>query len=205
MNREALFLTPVSMLEVTDSEPKTEVFEREAMPHVGSLLRTAARLTRDAALAEDLVQETMLNAWKAFHRFAPGTNCKGWLFRILFNLLSKHRRKLQARPVTVSLDEASDLPTTDADRPAQPAFTQTEILAAIDRLPLEQRSVLILAVVEGFKCREIADLQQIAIGTVMSRLSRARVELRATLGAALRSDASATSAADRLEKPPFTS
>ncbi|HEY0945401.1 MAG TPA: sigma-70 family RNA polymerase sigma factor [Opitutaceae bacterium] len=160
---------------------------------MAGLLGAAVRMTRDRPCAEDLVQETMLRAWKAFDQFEPGTNCKGWLFRILFNLLSKHRRKMSRRPETVSFDQVDAVHGIAATEPGSGAQHQ-EILAAIDTLPAEQRSVLLLAVVEGFKCREIAELLKIPIGTVMSRLGRARTSLREQLGSP-RSDAPAAAPA----------
>lgn len=150
------------------------------MPHVDSLLGAAVRITRDRACAEDLVQETMLRAWKAFDQFESGTNCKGWLFRILFNLLSKYRRKMSLRPETVSFDQVESVHGIAAPERLSGPDNQ-EILAAIDALPSEQRGVLVLAVVEGFKTREIAEMLKIPMGTVMSRLGRARASLREKL------------------------
>lgn len=153
-------------------------FEREAMPHMGSLLGAARRLTSCRETAEDLVQETMLRGWRAFDQFAAGTNGKAWLFRIMLNLLSKQRQKTQTRPTMVSLDEHCEHHELAWPVVTPPRLSSGEMLAVLDTLPVEQRTLLILAILEGFTCQEIADLQSIPIGTVMSRLSRARAELR---------------------------
>jgi RNA polymerase sigma-70 factor, ECF subfamily len=146
-------------------------FERIAMPHLAALLRVARRITLQPALAEDLVQETMLLAWGGFGRFEAGTNARAWLFRILFNAFHGEGRKaaLAARSV----------PFPDRVEPGQHAAV--EIREAVDALPAEQRAVLLLCVVEGFTSREAANILSVPVGTVMSRLSRARQELRQTL------------------------
>jgi RNA polymerase sigma-70 factor (ECF subfamily) len=146
-------------------------FERIAMPHLAALLRVARRLTLESAAAEDLVQQAMLLAWRGFHSFQIGTNARAWLFRILFNAFHGERRKaaLSAQPVPFQ------------DR-VQPGFEEAvEIAQAIDALPLEQRTVLLMCIVEGFTCREAAEILDVPIGTVMSRLARARQDMRRSL------------------------
>jgi len=148
------------------------------MPHVRSLLRTAMRLCRRRESAEDLVQETMLRAWKAFDQFQPETNCKAWLFAILMNLWNEEHRRPWARheassPEEFEFDQQPALACTSDER----VFMQ-EVLICVDRLPEEQRCVLLLSVVEGLALREIAEILKIPIGTVMSRLGRARAALR---------------------------
>jgi RNA polymerase sigma-70 factor, ECF subfamily len=144
-------------------------FERIAMPHLRSLLRVARRLTPDGPTAEDLVQETMLLAWRGFGRFQIDSNARAWLFRILLNVFYGQGRKAQREP----------LPAAAAvDTKLQEAI---EIEEALQALPIEQRAVLLLCIVEGFTCREAAEILNIPIGTVMSRLSRARQELRKSL------------------------
>ncbi len=138
------------------------------MPHVAALLRVARRLTLDPASAEDLAQETMLLAWRGFHGFQTGTNARAWLFRILFNALHAAARKPPAVASGVS----------GVHGKTQEAL---EIAEALDALPIEQRTVLLMCVVEGFTCREVAGILDLPIGTVMSRLSRARQELRKSL------------------------
>ncbi len=141
------------------------------MPHLAALLRVARRLALDMSAGEDLVQETMLLAWRGFRGFQTGTNARAWLFRILFNAFYAEGRKAQraSGPLPVS---------TVVDTRLQEAVEVAEALAT---LPIEQRTVLLLCVVEGFTCREAAGILSVPIGTVMSRLSRARQELRNSL------------------------
>ncbi len=142
------------------------------MPHLAALLRVARRLTLEAASAEDLVQETMLLAWRGFHSFQTGTNERAWLFRILFNTFHGEGRRKARR-------ESQGLPLEIGARPMlQEAVEIAEALAA---LAIEQRTVLMLCVVEGFTCREAAEILNVPLGTVMSRLSRGREELRQSL------------------------
>lgn len=153
-------------------------FERVAMPHSRSLLRVARRLVSDPAMAEDLVQETLLRAWRNFEQFRPGTNARAWLFRILFNAFYAQGRKTRSTPVLVSLQ----MPSHEAEPKSREAYLLLEgaaISRALTELSAEHKSVLLLAVVEGFTCREIAEILSVPIGTVMSRLSRARQALRA--------------------------
>jgi RNA polymerase sigma-70 factor, ECF subfamily len=146
-----------------------EQFEQSTQQHLAALLRVARRLSLDNASAEDLVQETMLLAWRGFHQFEPGTNARAWLFRILFNVFYSERRKAQRVPLSVA---------TVVDSKVQEAV---EVREALQALAIEQRIVLLLCVVEGFTCREAAGILDVPIGTVMSRLSRAREELRTIL------------------------
>lgn len=172
---------------------RRDEFERVAMPHTESLLRAALRITRERAGAEDIVQETLLRAWNAFDQFERGTNCKAWLFRILLNFSSKQRKKIQAAPAMLALDE-NDLHRVIRLRVAPPQFAEVEILSALDSLSYEHRTILILAVVEGFTCKEIARMCTLPMGTVMSRLSRARAELRKILALSQREESSVATA-----------
>ena len=140
-------------------------FENVALPHAGSLLRYALHLEGEKARAEDLVQDTLLSAWRSFHQFEQGTNCKAWLFRILKNLYLKQARRKKLRP-EVSLGED------------EPRFAVPEAFA---RLTSEHQEVLQLAVVEGLGIREVSEVLQVPQGTVMSRMSRARASLRSVL------------------------
>jgi RNA polymerase sigma-70 factor, ECF subfamily len=124
-----------------------QLFEEVAMPHVAALLRVARRLTFDRASAEDLVQETMLLAWRGFRGFRPGTNARAWLFRILFNAFHGAGRK--SRPELRTLPGATSVPAMLQEA--------AEIAEAVDTLPVEQRTVLMLCVVEGFTSRETAE------------------------------------------------
>ena len=150
------------------------------MPHTESLLRAALRITRERAAAEDMVQETLLRAWRAFDQFERGTNCKAWLFRIMLNVSNKNHRKAQVRPVLVPLN-GHEQPRVIPMHVRPPQLTAVEVVSALDALSTEHRLVLILAVVEGLTCKEIAGICSLPIGTVMSRLSRGRAELRKTL------------------------
>lgn len=148
-------------------------FEEVMLPHSRSLLRFALRLQRNST-AEDLVQETLMLAWRSFGQFAPGTNARAWLFRILINASHAQNRKLRAAPPMAVLSNESSAALDSS-------MENIDVFQALDRLIPEYRTVLLLAVVEGFTCREIADILTVPMGTVMSRLSRARDAMRATL------------------------
>jgi RNA polymerase sigma-70 factor (ECF subfamily) len=155
-------------------------FERVAMPHSRSLLRVARRLAANPATAEDLVQETLLRAWRSFHQFQAGTNARAWLFRILFNAFYAQGRKIRSAPVMVPLQP----PGGEAEPQSRAAHTSLDaamISRALGELSEEHRTVLLLGVVEGFTCREMAEILSLPMGTVMSRLSRARQALRVQL------------------------
>jgi RNA polymerase sigma-70 factor (ECF subfamily) len=160
---------------------RRDEFESVAMPHTESLLRAALRITRDHAGAEDTVQETLLRAWRAFDQFERGTNCKAWLFRILLNISSKQRKRTQSMPAMLTLDE-NESQRVIPFRVAPSHFAAMDALSALDMLSTEHRIVLVLAVVEGFTCKEIAGMCALPVGTVMSRLSRARAEMRKIIG-----------------------
>jgi RNA polymerase sigma-70 factor, ECF subfamily len=152
-------------------------FEKIAMPHSRSLLRVARRLTFDSAAAEDLVQETLLRAWRNFSQFQQGTNARAWLFRILFNAFYARGRKIRSAAVLVSLQFPSHEPEPRS-RAESSLLDRAAVSRALEDLSSEHRTVLLLAVVEGFTCREAAEILSLPIGTVMSRLSRARQALR---------------------------
>jgi RNA polymerase sigma-70 factor (ECF subfamily) len=166
--------------------PQTGEFERVALPHLHELYRTALRLLGDGAKAEDVVQETYLQAWKSFARFAPGTNCRAWLFKILVNTIHHHRRNwFNLRRVKES-DEILEQ-TAACAAPVPERVAHAEILRALDRLPADYRAAVLLADVEEFSYKEIAGLLGVPIGTVMSRLSRGRKLLREQLSGLARS------------------
>lgn len=155
-------------------------FEAEAMPHLRDLHRTAQRILRDPARAEDVVQEVFLQAWKSFNRFEPGTNCKAWLFKILFHSINHYRRKWFRLRLLSEKEEYLEENLTWTP-PVAETLTDEEILAALDRIPPDFRSVVLLVDVEEFAYKEVAEILSIPIGTVMSRLSRGRKLLRESL------------------------
>lgn len=164
----------------TENNPSLEGFEAEALPHFDDLYRTAVRVIGDRETAEDLVQETYLEAWKSFRRFEPGTNCRAWLFKILFHVIHHHRRKWFRFKFT-NEDEALLEQTLVYEAPIAQDITDEDMLAALDRVPQNYREVLLLADVQEFSYKEVADTLNIPIGTVMSRLSRGRAVLRTHL------------------------
>jgi len=150
------------------------------MPHVSSLFRVALWLTRDRAEAEDLLQETLMEALTSFHRFAQGTNCRAWLVSILYHMQSK-RRRTAARLHLVSDAEERIAETTAFEPPTPQNLTDEEVLGALERLPRAFQEVVILADIEEMSYKEIASALEVPVGTVMSRISRGRKLLRAEL------------------------
>ena len=159
---------------------RRDEFELVAMPHTQSLMQAALRLAQERAVAEDMVQETLLHAWNSFDQFERGTNCKAWLFRILINVSRQYHRKNQSTPVTLPLDSRGSQKVVQL-WVTPPQSATAEILSALNMLSIDHRLVLMLAVVEGFTCKEIAGMCALPLGTVMSRLSRARTEMRKIL------------------------
>ncbi len=159
---------------------RRESFNQEAMPHLNGLFRTAMRLTGDRTRAEDAVQEAFLQAWKSFDRFQSGTNCRAWLFRILFHCVHHQRRKWFRFPVLKETEEFLEANLT-APEPIPDWLRDEDILRALDGIPPDYRSVVLLVDVEEFAYRDAADILKIPIGTVMSRLSRGRKLLREQL------------------------
>lgn len=147
-------------------------FEQLALVHIRALLRAAVRLARDVSIAEDLVQDAMLRAWRHFDRFQPGTNCKAWLFRIMLNCWTTRHQRMRQEAIQFFPEQYTESAT--AERTAPTRFSAEEIQNSIDLLSEEYRTALVLFAVEGFSCKEIAEILGIPIGTVMSRLSRAR-------------------------------
>lgn len=163
------------------NEITPEVFEAEAMTHIHDLYRTAVRLTMSHQDADDLVQETYMQAWKSFERYEPGTNCRAWLYKILFNKYDHHRRKkyTQAKYFQEADEFAFDNSVYTAPIPEH--LTDQEVISALSKLPEHYRSVVLLADVHEFDYKEVAAILEIPIGTVMSRLSRARGQLKKSL------------------------
>jgi len=166
-------------------------FAAEAMQYAGQLYSAALRMTRNRADAEDLVQETYLRAYRSFNTFDEGTNLRAWLFRILTNTFINSYRAKQRRPVEDELGDIEDLymykrlGNLDASRSAEDTlfemFTDDEVKQALEELPENFRLPVLLADVEDFSYKEIAEMMDIPIGTVMSRLHRGRKAMQKKL------------------------
>ncbi len=170
------------------------LFEGQAMEHLPALYSAALRMTHNSPDAEDLVQETMLKAYRGFGGFETGTNLKAWLFRILTNTYINMYRAKKRRPEQSQLDDVEDLflynklggleaaaASRSTEDVALANFTEVEVQAAVDALPEAFRLPVLLADVEGFHYKEIAEILDIPIGTVMSRLHRGRKALQKSL------------------------
>lgn len=176
---------------VSEQDLKTR-FTEEAMPLLDQLYGGALRMTRNPQDAEDLVQETYLKAYNAFDSFKPGTNLKAWLYRIMTNTYINSYRKKQRRPLVTSADDVTDsqLYTSSshdstglesAEVEALKAMPNSRISEALNALNEDYRMVVYYADVEGLAYKEIAEVMDIPLGTVMSRLHRGRKQLRQEL------------------------
>jgi RNA polymerase sigma-70 factor (ECF subfamily) len=168
-----------------DVEPNQywHAFEAEAMPHADRLFRHAMWLERNRAQAEDLVQETLVQALQSFHRFARGTNCRAWLLSILHHVRANHRRK-QGRLIIDSDVEERIANTVPFVPPIPDHLTDEDMLLALRQIPEQQQEVILLCDVEDMTYKEIAATLGVPIGTVMSRLHRGRELLRMQLARA---------------------
>ena len=173
-------------------EARAERFERDSLPFMGQLYGAALRMTRNPSDAEDLVQETYLKAFSAFGSFTEGTNLKAWLFRILTNTYINIYRKKQRQPYQSGIDELTDWQMHEAEShtstglrsaevEALDHLVDAEIIDALATVPEEFRLAVYLADVEGFSYKEIAEIMETPVGTVMSRLHRGRKMLREQL------------------------
>jgi RNA polymerase sigma-70 factor (ECF subfamily) len=174
-----------------DDPALRERFEREVLPLLPSLYSAALRMTRNPTDAEDLVQETFLRAYRGFASFQEGTNLRAWMYRILTNTFINSYRKRQREPLTVSEEDVEDWYLYDklGESGVEPS-AEAEVIAgmpdedvqrALEALPEVFRLAVLLADVEGFSYKEIAEILDIPIGTVMSRLHRGRRALEKAL------------------------
>jgi RNA polymerase sigma-70 factor (ECF subfamily) len=179
------------MAKQTVSHERGWNFEAAAMPFVDALYNTAFRMTRNAEDAQDLVQETYLKAYKYYDKFEVGTNFKAWLFKIMKNtFINNYRKRQQAPPQSdfADIEESFESQVTDeARRIKDPeeelleGVLDEDLQRAIDELPPDYRMVVLLADLEGFSYKEIADILEVPVGTVMSRLYRGRRLLEAAM------------------------
>ncbi|HEX2027757.1 MAG TPA: sigma-70 family RNA polymerase sigma factor [Nitriliruptorales bacterium] len=174
--------------ELTDRE-REQLFEEQALPYLDRLYGAALRMTRNPADAEDLVQEAMAKAYSAFHQFEQGTNLRAWLYRILTNTYINQYRKQQRRPDVYPQEDIGDFSLYDwlagagasAEHEVLDRITADEVKQALADLPEQFRLAVYLADVEGFSYKEIAEIMQTPVGTVMSRLHRGRKQLQKSL------------------------
>jgi RNA polymerase sigma-70 factor (ECF subfamily) len=171
----------------TPVDQKRASFEQEALVHLDTLYRVALRLSGNPADADDLVQETMLKAYRSWDQYQKGTNAKGWLLTILRNSFINEYRRRSRHPETVDVDTIEpfavfgDVQDEDPQGTFFDRIVDDEVLRAIDQLPEVFRETLVLSDVEGLNYQEIAKMLDVPVGTVKSRLFRARQALQAKL------------------------
>ncbi len=185
---------PVAQEQSLDKNTSNEDFETGVLAQLDSLYRTALRMTNNTQEAEDLVQETMLKAFRFAHTYQPSTNLRAWLFRILNTSAINRYRKQATHPIPASLPEGEDFYlynrirdlsgqelTQGADEEVLNQYLDEDVYEALNNLPPNFRMAVVLADIEGLSYKDIADALQIPIGTVMSRISRARRQLQQSL------------------------
>lgn len=163
-------------------ENRIDEFESVALAHMDDLYRTAARVLGDRSVASDIVQETYLQAWRSYDRFQAGTNCRAWLYKIMFHVIHHHRRKWFRLTTWTSDDGDRPFEETLACQPEQSDDFDRLVVSALESLPAAFREAVVLVDVQELTYKEAADALDVPIGTVMSRLSRGRKLLREQLG-----------------------
>jgi RNA polymerase sigma-70 factor (ECF subfamily) len=173
------------------NDKKKEKFEAEALVHLDSLYRTALRMTRNEGEAEDLVQETLLKAYRFWDKFEEGSNCRAWLFKIMTNIFINNYRAKSRMPQVIDLEDVDDdflfgqlSALGPSDNPEQHFFAKVfddDVKKAVEELPEDFRMVVVLSFLEGFSYQEIAEIAGLQIGTVKSRLHRGRKLLQKAL------------------------
>ena len=174
-----------------EPKEKRRSFEREAVPHMDALLRTALRMTKSETDAEDLVQETFVKAYRFWDRFELGSNARAWLFKIMTNIFINEYRSRSRAPISVSVDEENDnfvygqvASLTSQENPETEFLNKLlddDVRRAIDTLPEDFREVVVLSFLEDYSYQEIAEIVGLQLGTVKSRIHRGRKLLQKEL------------------------
>lgn len=174
-----------------EPKEKRRSFEREAVPHMDALLRTALRMTKSETDAEDLVQETFVKAYRFWDRFEPGSNARAWLFKIMTNIFINEYRSRSRAPISVSVDEENDdyvygqvASLASQENPETEFLNKLlddDVRRAIDTLPEDFREVVVLSFLEDYSYQEIAEIVGLQLGTVKSRIHRGRKLLQKEL------------------------
>jgi RNA polymerase sigma-70 factor (ECF subfamily) len=175
----------------TSKPSRRELFQREALPHLDHLYTVAFHLARSRDDAGDLVQETMLRALRFFDQFTPGTNCRAWLLTILYNVFRNRYRRSASERVAATEEEfedqvegmalRSDAPLNNPESAVLSRLMEGEVQSALDGLPEDFRTVLLLVDIHELRYDEAATVLNVPIGTVRSRVSRARAMLKKAL------------------------
>lgn len=179
-------------MSISEVEKKQQEFQDTAMEHTDALYRTALRMTKNTKDAEDLVQETLLKAYRFFDRFEKGTNIKAWLFKIMMNIFINDYRQKSKKPTSMSYEDVDDnylyhqlkFQKTEGRDPEELLFSRIfddDVKRAIEELPDDFRIVVVLAFLEEFSYQEIAEIANLQLGTVKSRLHRGRKLLQKSL------------------------
>ena len=174
-----------------DIKQKRREFEAEALPHMDALYRTALRMTKNETDAEDLVQEAFVKAYRFWDKFETGSNCRAWLFKIMTNIFINDYRSKSRSPMSVNMDDIDDNflfgqlatigPGDDPEKQLFAKIFDDDVKKAIEELPDDFRLVVVLSFLEGFSYQEIAEIADLQLGTVKSRLHRGRKLLQKKL------------------------